>query len=179
MRTLKVYPGSAAIRAVRGKGRSMRAATTPAPGRSRVAVSGCTLRAFRGVIPMLLPCPHPGVALSRRGTHLGVCPPPTASFIGQTSFNLHPSGGLKASPKLPSGPTRRARRLSRRSTARDGTLQLPRATSPHRRVLSHRLAPLSTNRKLQNHTDQRLGSAGGSLRRRPEARSGPSSPRGL
>lgn len=54
----------------------MRAATTPAPGRSRVAVSGCTLRAFRGVIPMLLPCPHPGVALSRRGTHLGVCPPP-------------------------------------------------------------------------------------------------------
>lgn len=106
-------------------------------------------------------------------------PPPTASFIGQTSFNLHPSGGLKASPKLPSGPTRRARRLSRRSTARDGTLQLPRATSPHRRVLSHRLAPLSTNPKLQNHTDQRLGSAGGSLRRRPEARSGPSSPRGL
>lgn len=103
--------------------------------------------------------------------------PPHGLLIGQASFNLHPSGGLKASPKLPSDPTRRARQRSRRSTARDGAPQLPQTTGPHRRVLSHRLAPFSTIPKLQNHTDQRSGSAGGSLHRRPVARSGPSSPR--
>lgn len=76
----KVYPGSGAVQVVRGKGRSMRAAKTPAPGRSRAADECLHAECVPGRYPYT-----PALsslrrrAVTTRGRPRGLCPP-TASL---------------------------------------------------------------------------------------------------